>query len=457
MSGIEDFGKRLLEVGFDRWHSRTGLAIVAAGIIVSGVAIFAGINIANITTVEWVLIGSAVLIVCGLWWKTSIERVSKNRVGFGVAVEFENTDQAKELRSDFIITLRNLLNGSHHRHRFQFIEFPQSLAKRINSEEEARWLARKSGVHFLIHGRARLRATPKGQSHVLDLSWLVRHGTITIEESQKFASDAGTVFPGRVIIEPHGDLFVCEFAARHVDAVAGYVIGTAAALSGDFQYAEQLLLDSESKMAQFVKQAEGAPLSVLLNRVRKRIAEVYLLWMGHLSRRFALKREEAALQEAAVIARKLRKYIPDSYAAHLTAAMAAFLLRRDVPEARRELDACRKENDATWMYSEAFLVAYAGDLEQAYRLYRRAFESPLSDPTIPMQCEEFIQIVVDKEPERSWLYYCLGLINYRAKGDLEAARADFKRFVEGVDAARFKKQIEVAEVWIREIEAVLTE
>jgi hypothetical protein len=107
------------------------------------------------------------------------------------------------------------------------------------------------------------------------------------------------------------------------------------------------------------------------------------------------------------------------------------------------------------MYSEAFLIAYDGDLEGAYRVYRRAFESPLSDQTVPTQCEEFIQVVIDEEPDRKWLYYCLGLINYRAKGDLKAARDDFARFIDSVDPSRFKRHIDVAHKWVQEIDAVL--
>jgi hypothetical protein len=69
-----------------------------------------------------------------------------------------------------------------------------------------------------------------------------------------------------------------------------------------------------------------------------------------------------------------------------------------------------------------------------------------------MQCEEFIQIVIDEEPDRGWLYYCLGLINHRAKGDLKAARDDFARFVDGVDKVRFGRHVAIAAEWVREID-----
>jgi hypothetical protein len=79
----------------------------------------------------------------------------------------------------------------------------------------------------------------------------------------------------------------------------------------------------------------------------------------------------------------------------------------------------------------------------------------LNDATIPTQCEESIQGVIDEEPDHSWLYFCLGLINHRAKGDLSSARADFQRFVDSADGGRFAKHIGIAQGWIHEIDAIL--
>lgn len=455
MSVPEDFGKRLATLGLERWHSRTGLVAAIAGVLLIGILLFAGITLANVSPAEWVILGSVVLAVVVAWFLTRVERVPSDRVGFGVAINYENSEDAKQLRSDFVLTLRDLLHGSENLHRFQFIAFPDSLAKWVAGEEQAKWLARKANLRFLIHGRARLRNLPKGPAYVLDLGWLVTHAPLDKRESDEFKADALTVFPARMILVSPDNLIACEFAAHHVDAVARYVIGTAAALSEDFPYAERLLLDAEAKLVSYVKQAEGAALSVLLGRVKARIGELYSAWLDTLSRQYALKRERHFLEEAEALVPRLQAYRDDKYPGYLTAAMAAFMLRRDIDEARRQLQKCRTSQDATWKYSDAFLIAYEGDLDGAYRVYRNALESPLDEPTVPMQCEEFIQIVLDEEPERKWLYFCLGILNHRAKGDLLRARKDFATFVAGVDPARFKAHIKIAQKWIGEIDAVI--
>jgi tetratricopeptide (TPR) repeat protein len=226
-------------------------------------------------------------------------------------------------------------------------------------------------------------------------------------------------------------------------------------VSGDFRYAEELLLSAETNLKRDVQHGAGAVVSVLLDRVRRRIAELYAEWIARLMHSFIQKRDRSLLVQADQLLPKLRAYQRDSYGVHLAAAQIAFELRRDIQTARAEIDACRDVNDAAWQYSDAFLLAYDGDLQSAYRSYRRAFESQLGDASIPTQCEEFIITVVNEEPDRHWLYFCLGLINYRAKADLTSARRDFQRFLTRAEPARFARQIEATQKWLDEIDTEL--
>lgn len=450
----DDFGRWLLRAASERWYSRTGLVAAIAAVVAFGVILSSGIAFSAIEPLEWALIGFAIAAVCGVWFVTRIPRARRGRVGFGVAIEFETPEHEKQIRADLIVALRDLLNGSHLRHQFQFIEFSQAVAKRVTDDAIARWLLRKAHAHFLIYGRARLRGSGAEQSHVLDLKWAVRHTPISPEHSVQFAREANQVFPKRMILGADGHMIVCEAAARHVDAVARYVIGTAAAISGDLQYAEQLLLDAEAKLVRYVETTKGAaPLTMLLGRVRSRISELYVHWISLAHRNYLRSRDRHELIRAEGFVSKLRLYDPDNYSARLEAAICAFVLRRDIAGARREIEACRGNADATWRYSEAFLNAYEGDLDGAYRTYQRAIVAATNDASTLNQVEEFIQRVIDEESDRGYLYYCLGYLNYRAKGDLEAAEADLTRFVEQADATRFAKHIGIARRWLEEIDA----
>jgi hypothetical protein len=136
--------------------------------------------------------------------------------------------------------------------------------------------------------------------------------------------------------------------------------------------------------------------------------------------------------------------------------MSAFILRRDLEGARREIESCKGTPDALWLFSLAFIPAYEGNLDDAYRSYQKAFARPLSDQSAVGQVEEFIQRVIDEEPDRPWLYFCLGLINHKAKFDLASAETDFQKFLSGVDHTRFPRQVEAAKKWLSEITGLTT-
>ena len=443
-----------LNAAQDRWHSPTGFAVALTAVAGGLISMFAGIDITEVQFVEWLVIGTACAVTGLVWWKTRLPRVMPGRIGFGVAIQYEDSQHAKQLRSDFVLALCDLITSTGHGTLFQFIELPESVTRRILSADEATAFARKCRLHFLLYGRARKRDLPDGPAHVLDLRGLVRHAPIKHQWSQQLGSEFAAVLPNRLLVAAEGDVLRFQFAAKHIDAVSLYVIGTAAALSNDLQLAEQLLVDAESRLRNGGTKAYDVLRSRLRDLVRRRLSEVYKEGLARQIRRHTQTRDVAAIQEAEAIIANLRQYAQDGYDVHMVAAMAAFTLHRDMETARSEIRACCNSPDAAWRYSEAFLHAYEGDLQRAYVSYRGAFESPLADPTVPTQCEEFIQGIIEEEPDRPWLYYCLGLINYRVKGDTIAALKDLRRFVDEVDTKRFAQHVGYARRWIEEIEKV---
>ena len=440
-----------LDLVLHKWDSRGGLIAALSALLFVLLTTFAGVDITKVQAVEWAIMLLSCLLLSFLWWRNRLPVVPKGKVGFGVAITFERSDHAQQLRSDFVLTLRDLIARSQLGQRFHFVEFRESTARGIVTSDDAKTLAQRCNLHFLLHGRARHRTLPRGTVHVLDLSGLVRHARIKPAQSKQFSADFAAVLPHRLTVDSDAGILPCEFAAEHIDAVSRYVIGTAAIFSSDFILAEQLLLGAESRLQRMVKVAEGTPPAVLLDRVRKRIQNLYTIWLDTSGARYKKSRDTVILHEVHAVCNKLRPYDPTNYGLHVVSALVAFLLHRDTELARRELEACHNLTDAAWRYSEAFLHAYEGDLHKAYRSYRIAFRSPLHDPTVPIQCEEFIQEILDEEPRRNWLYYCLGLINYKAKSDLEAALRDFGRFVDSADPSVFRREVHIVKKWMKEI------
>lgn len=142
---------------------------------------------------------------------------------------------------------------------------------------------------------------------------------------------------------------------------------------------------------------------------------------------------------------------PRNYHAHLSRA-GYYFLSGNVPKAKREIMRAKNESDSSWEFSEAFLEAYEGKIEKSDKTYKRAFNGNFQ-AHVPNQTEEFIRKVLEEEPGKIQLHYCLGMINYFCKEDLRSAKSDFQNFVDAGEAEScFLRSVQVAKEYLLEIE-----
>ena len=114
----------------DRWHTHTGLFLVLGTAVGLLLITFAGVDLRQISLSEWIITVTILVCITFVWLKTRLPRVPKGRVGFGVAIQFEESEHERQLRSDFLVTLRELLMASQLKHQFSFIELPRVLRTR---------------------------------------------------------------------------------------------------------------------------------------------------------------------------------------------------------------------------------------------------------------------------------------------------------------------------------------
>ena len=436
----------------ENWHSP--LALLVASVVLAGgcIAFFARLDLTALSLLEWVFTGIAVGALSFVWWLTTrrVAKTPKGKLGFGVAISYEDARYGKELRQDFLLAIRDLLQGTPLSHGIHFNEFGPHIADRLDDLESARKLLDRSRTHFLIWGRARQRDSSKGPVHRLDIHGMVKHARVPIEVSRALAEEFNQVLPQHLTISKRDDVVTLPLTAFWIDTSTRYIVGIAALISGDLDFAEELLSSAETRLTQ----PSGHELpSLNRSKVREKLAALYEVRLTKLGNLYGVKRDKKYLEQCEPVLAKLEDYMPDSYSARLQRAIGAFVLRRDIEKARSELAACHSEQDITWRYSEAFLFAYEGHLDAAYDAYKKAFSRELADETVPIQSEQFIEGVLDEEPEKYWLYFALGMINHRAKRDFVAAKRDFGRFCEQAEPGRFAVQVEAVRRWVTQLDA----
>ncbi|QDS98120.1 hypothetical protein [Adhaeretor mobilis] len=440
----------LIEKGRDFWKSPIALFVILTVVVVGLLKIFANDTFDNIDLAEWLIaVLAAIAVVVGWAYFRRIPKPARDKVGFGIAIEFEEPKQQVSVRSDLISKLRTLLSQHDSVHQFELIEFSQHTCKAIDRSSASK-LLRKSQCRFLIFGLARIREQQGKLLHVFDLSGIVSHAPIDTNKASQLQAEFSTVLPSRLNVGKDGDFFSFEFTARWFDIITRYIVGVAAYHTRDYKYAESLLIDLEQElMGKFEDKLPA--IAHIKQWIPGRLRVIYKEMADIQSHRYFIGRDKSSLEELENITDKLQARWPkDKFARHHK-ALTAFVLRRDVERARLEIEACSNDADNVWLFSLAFLDAYGGDLQAAYRNYCKAFEIPLTSNSVPLQVEEFIQIVMNEEPDRKDLLFCVGLVNYRSKRDLDAAERDFSEFLEHTEKNKYPRQHEAVIKWLGEI------
>jgi hypothetical protein len=419
-----------------RFLAPLALALASLAILTRGGAI--AVHLSHVVIAALVALGVYI------YWKldNSVPEVPKGKVGLVLAVACDNRQHDQQVRADFVGSLRRLLLSDQSATSFALIDLPDHHSRQCHDIDSARQMLSKSQGHFILYGQVRRRLIQGADSHLISLDGLVKHSPIPQPSSEAIARDFGQLLPRRLAFPLDNDALAFEVTSNWMDLAARYVIGLAAFASGDFEYAERLLLSVHERLR--AADINIVPVRGLAEKLSRRLPELYEAWLGVLSDSYFLTRQREYVELGEVIAKKLLAINPTHYQALLHAAIADFVLRRDVQSAMRSVLACRGVRDCTWRYSRAFLLAYEGQTRRARDEYRVAFQSRLNNVTVPIQCEEFIHLVLAEEPHRVQLHFFAAQINQYMKGDVVAAKRDYEQFLTVLGSDAFPDERELA-------------
>ena len=108
-------------------------------------------------------------------------------------------------------------------------------------------------------------------------------------------------------------------------------------------------------------------------------------------------------------------------------AMLKFVKYRDAEAALTVMDKWTNEKNITWHLNVAFLHGYKEDLKIAARHYRLASFFEI-DPRTISEVEGFMVWLLEQEPQKLHIYYCLAFFNWMIKGDKIQGAKGFRKF-----------------------------
>lgn len=442
--------KDIYELLQKSWHKKSTLIIFLLILSLFLFWFFSVIEFENYSSYDLIII-AILLFVAFIFWKitTKLPKASKNKLGFIVAIIYDSKEEKEKITQDFINNLKLLINQSNYRSNYNFIEYPNYYSQKIISPDAARYYLFASKSQFMIYGTCKKRFINGKEHHALNLSSIVAHRPLPKEIQKQFSFEFNELFPKKLLIPIENDLLSFEFTSELMNIISKYIISLAALLSGDVDYSQKLL--EEINLLLTNNQSSIPSLLKIRRRLPSRLLDVYILQARIAFLGWRNTRTSESIDKTKYYLDKIESLSPNEYLLHLLKAIYYFVVK-SIPLAKNEIRKCNKVNDVIWRFSYAFLYAYEGNLKQAYRIYQIAFRKKI-EPETTFEVEEFITWVLDTEPDKTQLYFCLGLINYYAKEDIRQAEIDFNKFIEFGDKNIYQEEINIAEDHLSKIRA----
>ena len=432
----------------ENWTSSFGLLLAIIVYLTIIIALISSVELSH--TLSFAAIALGILLITAFWiYARRIPRNKNNSIGFAVALAYGDDVEGPRVRQDFIETLHRCISTGSTGRLFNYLVIPTYAANKIVVVDDAIRIRDKCRAHFMLYGNVRKRMLDGKLCHFLMLNGIVKHRRIDDVLKNKLSKEFGELWPNRVAIPEENDLLAFEFTSEWTEIVAKYIIGIASYVSGAPNGAELLYNDIASRLQSMDR--EHPAYMKISDRLPHRLQEVYQAQSAICTSKWERDHSPAHIDTLGDIMDKYEHNGVYDYGYYLGKSLYLFLGSRDVDAAISVLTDCPGKREATWHYNMAFLHAYKGDLDEAYREYKKASRSHEPKGMI-LRIESFLTWTLQQEPTMYQLYFALGFINLRIKDDPVSAKRDLEMFVRERKSGEYPSQFKYASKWLSKLE-----
>ncbi len=369
------------------WYSKNGLVVALIFSLVTLATIANSLGLDKLIASVLIVL---LLIALFCYWLFSMRppKTPKNKIGFLISIATSNEDDAKKVKEDLVVPLKQLVKTGKTGKSFHFMELPQHLAEQILDPDQAQIIRAKSGAHFMLFGRMRKRLLDDGKlHHFFDFEGAVAHKPISDQVSKSLAVEFAELLPRKVQILPENDLFSFQFTSEWAEIVAKYIIGIAAACSGDIFYAEELYDDVSDRLNNHDKLFPVY--SKLTERLPIRKAEIYEAMATSIHRQWAVSYDPELMPQIKNWLDKIEPSQQSRSAVLNLKAICAFAIDKNADTAIDFIKKLEKRANPIWNLNMAFLYGFKKDLKHSIQQYRAAAQQSIQIDIIN-QVENFL-------------------------------------------------------------------
>ena len=213
-----------------------------------------------------------------------------------------------------------------------------------------------------------------------------------------------------------------DVTAQQLSTICKYIVGLVLLLSHQPEVAYNLLLES-MEMARSVRSSVDDP---ILRLVENRVVSSCLILSDYYIELFGKNKNMEYLDKMNQVIEKANEIRPRLPLYFTRKAYYAIAKDRDAQAASEYVSQAKcVDSDKAWRYSEAFIAAFTGKSPLTiYRKYESAFKVEYN----LVQIVDFIEYILNDEPERTGLILAAGLV-YDEMGDKKLAFDYYRKYL----------------------------
>ncbi|MBY0545202.1 MAG: hypothetical protein K2Q14_06625 [Gammaproteobacteria bacterium] len=410
----------------------------------------------NSTNYEYFLIALFfIFLIEYIGWFYSIKppKKKKNKIGIAIGIYSDTKKTDKRIKQDFIRCLKKEIssitsnNEILHElfHVFEIQEFHSK--KIIENPDDASFpikYLQLTRANLFLTGNCKIRKSNGKDRYFLELDARVVHMPVPVVTRQSLSKEMSNVLPNKIDFPVEQENEGFSFATNIARDGLLYIIGMACIVSNDGFTAYQIF----HELWNVLKNNRLRPSKLLIDKL-----ETSALFMASQ----IYQKKPLDLDELNKYLLVLQSISPNSCHAHLLRGIYYFH-KEQMRLALIEINKALRKNEPGPHLSRAFIYAYSGkNLDKVYQEYEKALKYSMDKDigNIILDVEIFIQNVIDKEPDKVELWYCLGIINLKFKDDKELMKENFNKFIGFPDnIKKYPKQVAYSKKCIQEISIV---
>lgn len=431
----------------DNWPQALGLSLAWIFSIALAALLILPLTSKGVALVAGTLCG---LVLTCLWISARrLKRCPEGKFGFVIAISVESGDTYPLFERDFLQNLETLLGAGALAENMWVYVVPQFHLLRPLTPQRAIFIREQTRSAFVLHGQ--LRTRQEGiKRHYLDLSGVVGHSETSDDNKKRLTKEFTELLPKRSIASEGAELPAFELTSSLSSAVAKYIAGIAAYLSGASEYA--VALYSHALTLAKPKAEEHEVASKIAERIPIRLSEVAITRAAVVYQSWRETRSPLALKELVTVLSSAPG------AAHNFPQWKALTAISTVASAGDDFDQIEALinklplNDPAAQMNLAFCDVVRGDLRGATRHYRRAHDLRVELETIE-EVMSFFEWFQDFRPQfEAEVNFALGYISYYLLDDMRLAEEFFERF-RAARGAKYQDEDKLVDKWLAALTA----